>query len=360
MKQKTIALVFGGRSSEHEVSILSAKNIFAAMDQELWSPLLLGISKDGSWYQLSAEQLSSVSVLDSKATATLQPVTLITQGGRCLLWDLDSNAKTEVHGVFPIIHGTNGEDGSLQGYLKILNVAFVGCGVLSSSLCMDKEFAKLVLTQAGIANSKFRVLRRGAATTFTEISKELGVPFFIKPANAGSSVGVFKIKSEDDFKKRLPESLLYDHKVIAEEFVQGKEIECSVRGPSTRPQAGVPGELRITHEFYSYEAKYIDANGAEISIPARLPSEVLKNIQDIAIKTYQALACDGMARVDFFLRENGKLLVNEVNTLPGFTNISMYPMMWKAAGLGYSELISDLIQQAFDKFNHDAQLKLNF
>ena len=201
---------------------------------------------------------------------------------------------------------------------------------------------------------------KSISPSFDEISKSLGLPFFIKPANAGSSVGVHKIKSKDEYDNKIQDTLLYDHKVIAEEFVQGREIECSVMGHSVDAQPATPGELIVKHEFYSYEAKYLDENGAEIIIPAKLEKSKSEEIRTLAKKTYEAMGCDGMARVDFFMRTNGELVVNELNTLPGFTKISMYPKMWEAHGLPYTDLITKLIDFAFEKFTHDAKIKLTF
>lgn len=362
---KKIAIVFGGRSSEHEVSLNSARNIFKALDKTKFAPLLLGVSKEGTWYQVGEKAfLEKKAILDAEM-ATEAPVSMVSVGGKTSIVNLKNFERMDFDCVFPIIHGTNGEDGSLQGYFKILNIPFVGCGVLASALCMDKEFMKLTMSQCGINNSKFKVIRKSldgksVSPSFEEISRSVGLPFFIKPANAGSSVGVHKVKSKDDFDKKIVDAMLYDHKVIAEEFVQGREIECSVMGPSIGASAATPGELVVKHEFYSYEAKYLDENGAEIIIPAKLEKEKVEEIRALAKKTYEALGCDGMARVDFFMRPNGELLVNELNTLPGFTKISMYPMMWEAHGLPYTDLITKLIDLAFEKFERDSKIKLTF
>lgn len=360
MSKKNIILVFGGRSSEHEVSINSAKNIFAAMDIQLWNPLLIGISKQGTWYQFSKDEFSKLSSIEDQNSLEKNRVVLFNHSLKTYLMSFHDNQKTVIDCAFPIVHGTNGEDGTLQGFFKTLQLPFVGCGVLGSALCMDKEYMKLVMTQSGISNSKFKVIHRSNILKHSDLIKELGSPFFIKPANAGSSVGVHKIKNESDYLNFIEDSLLYDHKVIAEEFIDGREIECSVKGSQNHAEAATPGELVVKHEFYSYEAKYLDDNGAEIIIPANLSTEQTESIRNLAVKTYQALCCDGMARVDFFMKKDGSLIVNEVNTLPGFTKISMYPMMWKARGLDYSELITDLIQQAFKKFEVDSKIKLTF
>lgn len=357
---KKIVIVFGGRSSEHEVSLNSAKNIFKALDKKKYIPLLVGVSKEGTWYLIEEKTfLNKSSLLDSDMNQET-PISLVSFQGQTSIVNMKNFEKTSFDCIFPIIHGTNGEDGSLQGYFKILNVPFVGCGVLSSAICMDKEFMKVTLSNKGIANSKYVVVRKENSATYNQLTSQLGSPFFIKPANAGSSVGVHKIKTEDEYMKKIVDSFLYDHKIIAEEFIQGREIECSVMGLNHDAKAATPGELNVKHEFYSYEAKYLDENGADIIIPAKLSPQKTEEIRSLAKKTFEAMGCDGMARVDFFMKANGELVVNELNTLPGFTKISMYPMMWETHGLPYTELISELIDLAFVKYDRDAKIKLTF
>lgn len=358
--KKKVVLIFGGRSSEHEVSFNSAKNISKALDRERFELILVGISKQGTWFKFSEEQFSKSSSLNDGELNKNQCVTLISYLGQPLLMETESHQRTAVDCVFPIIHGTNGEDGTLQGLFKIMNVPFVGCDVLSSALCMDKEYMKIVLTAAGLPNSKYIVLRKMENHSYQNIKTQLGSPFFIKPANAGSSVGVHKIKSEQDFNEKIKDAFLYDHKIIAEEFVQGQELECSVKGLNHQPQASVAGELVVKHEFYSYEAKYLDVNGAVSVIPAQITIEKMQELKDLAVKAYQVLGCEGLARVDFFLRPNGQLVINELNTLPGFTKISMYPMMWEGSGITYKNLITELIQFAFDKFEWDSSKKQTY
>lgn len=358
--KKKISIVFGGRSSEHEVSLRSALNIYNALDKNKFEAYLIGISKQGTWYLLSEKNLTETTALNDIDLKSYTAVSLISFESKSYIFNLKTNEKISFDCAFPIVHGTNGEDGTLQGLFKMMNVPFVGCGVLGSALCMDKEYMKIAMSFANIPNSKFEVLHKNRTHHFSALSKNLGLPFFIKPANAGSSVGVHKIKSENDFIKKLSDAFQYDHKIIAEEFIQGREIECSVMGLNQSPQAATPGELVVKHEFYSYEAKYLDDNGAEIIIPAKLTATETEKIRSLAVRTYTALNCDGLARVDFFMRADGSLIVNELNTLPGFTKISMYPMMWQAHGLNYSDLITKLIELAFDKYNFDAEIKLTF
>lgn len=359
--KKKIALVFGGKSAEHEVSIVSASNIYNAIDKSLFEPILLGISKEGSWYYFSdADVFKKHTSLSDNSLSVNQVVSLLSYHEKPYVLILKNQEKIQIDCAFPIIHGTLGEDGTLQGHFKMLNVPFVGCGVLSSAVGMDKDYMKRLLTEAKIPNSEYVVVSKNQEISYSDIVKKIGSPFFIKPANAGSSVGVHKVKSEVDFQQKINDSFLYDHKVIAEEFIEGRELECSVMGTNQHPKASLPGELIVRHEFYSYEAKYVDAQGAELVIPAKLTEEKTKELQQLAIKTFKVLDCDGMARVDFFLKKDNTLYVNEINTLPGFTQISMYPKMWQASGIQYTDLITNLINLAFEKHIFDNKLKRSF
>lgn len=359
--KKKVSLIFGGRSAEHEVSVISAKNIFNAINTSLFDVQLLGISKEGTWYHFSSpEVFKKYPSLNDAELGSETAVTLLSIAGKPYIYSLKDGTKQAVDCAFPIIHGTMGEDGTLQGLFKVVQIPFVGCDVLASAVGMDKEYTKRLMTDAGIKNSKYMILRPGSLQPYAEVVKNLGTPFFIKPANAGSSVGVHKIKSESDYTSKIKDSFLYDHKVLAEEFNDGAEIECSVLGLNQSAKASLPGQLVVNHEFYSYEAKYIDANGAEIVIPARITEAQTEQIRTLAVKTFKTLGCDGLARVDFFLNKNGEILVNEINTLPGFTQISMYPKMWEATGMKYTDLITELVNLAFAKFDSDKKLKLDF
>jgi D-alanine-D-alanine ligase len=258
------------------------------------------------------------------------------------------------------LHGTYGEDGTIQGLFKMMSLPFVGCDVLASSVGMDKDFMKRLLQQAGLPTAQFICLHKGSKVDFSELKSLLGAPFFIKPANAGSSVGVHKIRTAQEFELKIKDAFLYDHKVLAEKFIEGREIECSVLGLNQTPKASLPGEVIPTHEFYSYEAKYLDENGAHLKIPAELSKEQRERIQHLAEQTYKTLGCDGLTRVDFFLSPDDKVFINEINTMPGFTKISMYPKMWEASGIKYSELITRLIDLAFQKQQLDQSLSTNF
>ena len=280
--------------------------------------------------------------------------------GKTQIFSLESKKTSTVDIAFPVLHGSFGEDGCIQGLFKMVNLPFVGCGVLGSSVGMDKEVMKRLLIEAQIPTAKYILIHSKAPQTFESLSHDLGLPFFIKPANAGSSVGVHKIKSKADFATSLKDAFLYDHKVLAEEFVQGREIECSVLGLNHNPRASTAGEVTPTHEFYSYEAKYLDANGASLQIPAKISAPELAQIQKLACQAFRVLGCDGLSRVDFFLKTDGKAFLNEINTIPGFTKISMYPKMWEASGVSYQNLITQLIELGFQKHQSEESLMTNY
>ena len=358
---QNIALIFGGKSAEHEVSLNSARNVFLALDKSKFKAVLIGISKQGTWYSFTEELLQSTkSITDQKLKSVCQPVTLVSIDNKAHVFNMTDSSRIPLDIAFPIMHGTYGEDGCIQGYFKMMNLPFVGCGVLASAIGMDKDIMKRVLNQAQIPNARYEMLTPYKQKTFHEISTQLGLPFFMKPANMGSSVGVHKIKSEKDFHDGLKDAFLYDSKVLVEEFIQGREVECSVMGLLDNPQASIAGEVLPQHEFYSYEAKYLDDKGATIQIPAELDANTMKRVQEMAVHTYQTLGCEGLTRVDFFLKANGELLINEVNTIPGFTKISMYPKMWEASGKKYSELITELLRFAEKKHQNETQLNTSF
>jgi D-alanine-D-alanine ligase len=360
--KKKVAILFGGRSAEHEVSLRSAKNVAAALDLSKFELILIGVSKEGTWYQFSDTGIFDkiTSLNDSRLPALADPVSLVCMKGKAQVFSLESKKTVPVDVAFPVMHGTFGEDGCVQGLFKMMNLPFVGCGVLGSSVGMDKEVMKRLLKEAGIQNAKYEVIYSHAPMNFENLSQSLGLPFFIKPANAGSSVGVHKIKSKSDYETKIKDALMYDHKVLAEEFVEGREIEVSVMGLNHAPKASVAGEITPTHEFYSYEAKYIDENGASLQIPAKISAAEQANVQKIACQTFQVLGCDGLSRVDFFLKKNGEFYLNEINTIPGFTKISMYPKMWEASGLKYQQLITELIELGIQKYQSEMELMTNY
>lgn len=364
-KKIRVGVLFGGKSAEHEVSLLSAKSVIEAIDKNKYEVVLIGINKSGEWFLhedlsrclLHAEDAKLIQLKKNQETVAIVPKELgnplVSLSGRTLHKAIDV--------VFPILHGTYGEDGTVQGLLKLANIPFVGAGVLASAVGMDKDVMKRLLRDAGLPTAKFIAYNRFDSKNlkFENIRKILGLPFFVKPANLGSSVGISKIKSEDDFYEKVAFAFEYDRKILFEETISGREIECSVLG-NEDPIASLPGEVIPQHEFYSYEAKYLDANGALFEIPAQLPAELIIKIQTLAIEAYKILCCEGMARVDMFLKEDGEVVLNELNTIPGFTRISMYPKMWAASGLTYPELIDKLIQLALARFEDEQSLKTHF
>lgn len=360
--KKNIALIFGGKSAEHEVSLRSAKNVADALDKNLFSPILIGISKEGSWYRFPSDAVftQALKILDNELPPHAEPVALISRQGKPVLYSLQNQSQTNVDVAFPILHGTMGEDGTIQGLFKMVQLPFVGCGVWSSAAGMDKEVMKRLFTEAQIPNAKYVLLTPFKNISYQEVVAKLGSPFFIKPANAGSSVGVHKVKTPQDYEANLKDAFQFDTKVLAEEFVEGREIECSVMGHNREPQASLPGEIIPQHEFYSYEAKYLDDNGALLKIPADMPEDMVQKLQALAKKTYQVMGCDGLTRVDFFFKKNGELFVNEINTIPGFTKISMYPKMWEASGLNYRDLITQLINLGLEKHGEEQKLRTSY
>jgi len=253
------------------------------------------------------------------------------------------------------LHGPFGEDGTIQGFLKLADIPFVGPSVLGSAVGMDKDVMRRLLRDAGIPVTDYVTLRKGEPIDNQEIN-ELGMPLFVKPANLGSSIGISKVHDQSELDAAIELAFTYDTKVLVEKAVAGRELECGVLG-NENPEASVVGEIIPTHEFYSYDAKYLDDNGAASQIPANIPEEVSKRIQELAIRTFKVLECEGLGRVDVFLTPENNVIVNEINTIPGFTSISMYPKMWEASGLGYTDLITRLIELAIQRFERDKQLK---
>ncbi|MBI5123382.1 D-alanine--D-alanine ligase [Candidatus Roizmanbacteria bacterium] len=359
MKNKKIrvAVLFGGKSAEHEVSIQSAKNVIASLDKNKYDTVLIGIDKKGDWHVCPTQYLFEASFTEKKTLPSTNDVSFVTKSeGNNLIAISGQENIGEIDVVFPVLHGPYGEDGSMQGLLKLANVPFVGSGVLGSAIGMDKDVMKRLLRDAGLPIGKFLTFRKGEKIKFKEVEKKLGLPLFVKPANLGSSIGVTKVKGEKNFQSAIDEAFLYDNKVIVEENIKGREIECSVLG-NDNPIASIPGEIIASHEFYDYDAKYMDENGAKLKIPAKLSKEKIKEIQKLAIQSFKILCLDGMARIDIFLSENGKFFINEANTIPGFTNISMYPKMWEGSGISNKELVEKLINLAIEKFAEQKKLK---
>ncbi|TGQ64210.1 D-alanine--D-alanine ligase [Mesorhizobium sp. M00.F.Ca.ET.186.01.1.1] len=351
MTNKTrVAILYGGRSAEHDVSRLSAANVLKAIDRARCEIVPIAITRSGRWLlQQSTEagDAAGAPVSEDGIEVALLP------GGKGRLVGLGRDGAQadlpSVDVVFPVLHGPFGEDGSVQGYAEVADVAYVGCGVLASAAAMDKDVAKRLLREAGLAVARSVTVHRNDVGTFQQIAGALGLPFFAKPARQGSSFGVSKVNDRDGFDEAVETALRYDSKALIEEFVEGREIECSVlQGADGRLTVSPPGEIIPAgkHGFYTYEAKYLDADGAVVKVPADVPAAVADKAKEMARQAFRALGCEAMARVDFFLRADGSLLVNEVNTLPGFTDISMYAKALAAIGVGYSQVIDVLIEHA--------------
>lgn len=360
MKTRVIVL-FGGRSAEHEVSLLSARNVYLALDRARFEPVLVGIDKQGRW------RLAPESTL-LEATGDPRKLELKSLGPEVSV-PVHPDADGAVFGpqdvVFPVLHGTYGEDGTVQGLLELADIAYVGAGHLGSAIGMDKEVSKRLLAQAGIPVVPWRVctandLRHDPKAVATRAA-ELGFPLFVKPANAGSSVGVAKVRAAANLEPALRAALTYDRKVLMEAAIDAREIECSVLG-NDEPLASTPGEIVVTHAdgWYSYDAKYVDQDGAVCEIPAQLPVDISARVRQLSVDAFRALELCGMARVDFFLdRKSNGLYINEVNTIPGFTAISMYPKLWEASGVPIQELVSRLVDLAIERRRERRALKTN-
>ena len=349
-----LAVVFGGRSTEHAISCVSAGSILAAVDRERYDVVAVGITPDGRWVlapddpallALSGRELPSVK--DGQSVALPGDPTA---GGLVPLED-GAALLGRVDVVFPVLHGPYGEDGTIQGLLELAGVPYVGSGVLASAAAMDKAVAKKLLRAAGIAVAPAVVVRaqHWAADTaaVTREVRALGLPVFVKPARGGSSIGITKVTDLAELPTAVEDALRCDPKVLVEAAVPGREIECGIlEDAGGRPQASVPAEVRIAegYAFYDFEAKYL--NAAEPEVPADLPADVTERLQALARAAYDALDCEGLARVDFFVGDDGTLTVNEVNTMPGFTPTSMFPRMWAESGVGYPELVDRLVQAA--------------
>ncbi len=311
MGKVCVAILYGGKSEEHDVSILSAMQILEAIDREKYEPIPILIGRDGKF--LFEKLLSGVDV------------------------------------VFPVLHGPYGEDGIMQGFLETLGLPYVGSSVASCAVAMDKELTKKVLHVDGIRTARYLVARSPLTHTFAGVKARLGVPFFLKPVHLGSSIGIAKIEEEEQFLPALKNAFLYDTRVIFEEMIVGRELECSVLG-NANPRAALPGEIILPEgSFYDYELKTTRTDEVGYEPIAKLPAAVQLEIQSLALKAFEAIGGEGMARVDFFLCENGLLYVNEINPIPGFTKTSLYPRMWKESGLAFTDLIDALIELALQK-----------
>ena len=396
----TVAVLFGGKSGEHEVSLVSASSVVRRIDRTKHSLVLIGIAKDGVWYVQDESEAERV-VRDTNAVLKIAQdssriVSLVPGGGTeqaLQIGQIDTNKdgakqakKLAVDIVFPVLHGSYGEDGLVQGLLEMAELPYCGCSVSSSAIAMDKAQAKKIWAYEGLPVVPFACIKKSALKDETlqkeldDAEKRFGYPLFVKPCSAGSSVGASKARNRKEFERAVREAFLWDEKVLIEECIDAREIECSVTGDSLScgsascasggmscgTKGGVlrsyePGEIAPTHGFYDYEAKYTDPNGARLLIPAPITAEQRTEVKAMAERAYAVLDCGGLARVDFFIdKKSGKLYLNEINTMPGFTPISMFPKMCEQSGLPYEQLIELLLEQGLDRFKKRRALKTSF
>jgi D-alanine-D-alanine ligase len=357
-KKLRIAILFGGRSGEHEVSLMSARSVISALDSEKYEITQVGITKDGIW--LAGRNVLEALEKGQTDGEDLKPVVIIPDRDHNRFWEIQEKDSSwmlkplaEVDVVFPILHGTFGEDGTLQGLLELADLAYVGAGVTGSSVGMDKGIFKDVMRANGIPTVESIIVMRGdiekdLESVIGQSEKVAPYPLFIKPANLGSSVGISKCNNRADLGEGLREAATYDRRVLVERGLNAREIEISVLGNDT-PQASVPGEVLPSREFYSYESKYIDGTSG-LLIPAPISAGTAEKIRQLAVSAYKAIDCAGMARIDFFVEKTtGEIYLNEVNTIPGFTAISMYPKLWEASGLPYADLVDRLVELAVER-----------
>ena len=350
MSKKRVAIICGGRSSEHSISCISAKGVLEAIDRNLFEPILIGITLRGKWVALkSADDFGAGS------------------DGLPIVPDTAPGINADIHGLknaegaplaidlaFPLLHGAYGEDGTIQGFFEMADIPYVGSGVLASSVAMDKTFAKPIYADFGLAVADGITVhqRDWIAQRELEIAKikALGLPVFVKPARSGSSRGTTKVKSDNEIAPAIEEAHRHDPRAMVEVAIKGREIECAVLEINGKAHASVLGEIRVhePHEFYDFEAKYLDGS-TTFDVPANLAPEIARSISDAAVTAFEALGCEGLARVDFFLTEDNQIIINELNTMPGFTSMSVFPMLWKATGKSYSEVITQLCNSALTR-----------
>ncbi|HLR56793.1 MAG TPA: D-alanine--D-alanine ligase family protein [Beutenbergiaceae bacterium] len=362
-KKLRVAVVFGGASSEHGISCATAAGVLSAIDRDRFDVVPVGITRAGQWVLAADDadrlRLEGADVPEVVASDGAALTIGLGEGAQSLVAVDAANGASRVLGgnqvdvVLPLLHGPFGEDGTIQGLFEMAGVPYVGSGVLSSAVAMDKHYMKVVLESAGLPVGRYEVItaaqwERDPAAAVARAA-ELSFPVFVKPCRAGSSIGITKVKAREGLKSAIEEAQEHDPKVIIEAGVDGREIEIAVLGSQTGPaRTTLPGEIVVggDHEFYTYEAKYFDEDAADLVWPAELPEETAARARDLAVESFEALSCEGLARVDLFYADGGDLLVNEVNTMPGFTPFSMYPLMWQRSGLSYTELITELIDLA--------------
>ena len=353
MDKLTVLVLFGGKSSEHDVSCVSASSVIANIPQDKYDIIKMGITKDGAWYRFNGDTALLLEDKWLEDAANLVPAFVSpdpTLGG--IVETVNGEARvTKIDVVFPVLHGKNGEDGTVQGLLQLAEIPYVGCDMTSSAACMDKALTNALADRAGIPQAKWlsyteHEYRSNPHKALDECVEKLGYPIFVKPAKAGSSVGISKANDLNELADAFETAFANDSKVVLEETVIGSEVECAVLG-NDEPVAATPGEIAPCNDFYDFDAKYVSGDSG-LFIPARISEDMLKKVQKEAIRAYKALGCSGFSRVDFFV--NGEeIKLNEINTIPGFTSISMYPKLWAHSGLAYPELIDKLLCLAIEK-----------
>ena len=353
MKSLSVCILFGGVSPEHEVSLRSAESVLNNIDESKYNVFPVGITKEGKWILYSGKDYSDLPsgrwlTHPDNRQAAISPI----RGQGLLTFEGDCVVRQQIDVVFPVLHGENGEDGTIQGLLQLAGIPYVGPHVAASAVAMDKTLTKLVVDQAGITQAAWNLVRRSdmgsrMEGTLDALEAKFAYPMFVKPAGTGSSVGVSKATEREDLKKALLEAGKYDDKVLVEEFIRGREIEVAVMGNES-PVASVCGEIDSGADFYDYDAKYITDTSVSY-IPARIPEDVAETVRDTAVKVYKAIGCQGLSRVDFFVTwQENRVVFNEINTIPGFTSISMYPKLFGASGVPYSQLIDKLLELALE------------
>ncbi len=364
MSKKRVAIIFGGQSSEHEVSRVSAQSVIENIDKQKYEVETIGITKNGQWLKYDGpvekigsgdwENIAQKKLLESRPSQseTASEITTVNSAKQVIA----GNSKTPIDVVFPVLHGCNGEDGTIQGLFELAGIPYVGCGVLGAAVGMDKAYSKIIFEKEGLPQGDYLVFSRKQINNqmgdvVAQVEGRLTYPCFVKPSNAGSSVGVNKASDRESLEKALIIAAKNDRRILVEEFIDGREIECAVLG-NDDPVASTVGEVVPCNEFYDYEAKYQVGDNSKVVIPAEnLPEETVAKIREYAVRAFKCLDCAGLSRVDFFVHKNtGEIYINEINTLPGFTQISMYPKLWAASGIPYSELIDKLIELAFERY----------
>ncbi|MCB9309480.1 MAG: D-alanine--D-alanine ligase [Lewinellaceae bacterium] len=354
LKRLKVLVIIGGKSPEHQISLISGHNIIENLDETKYIIEVVGIDPFGRWKYYKKEKYVKNVKNPAKVSLTKSntEVVILERKKGHILFDVKKGKKiTNIDVVFPVLHGRNGEDGTIQGYFRMLSIPFVGTDVMASAIGMDKEVSKRLWRDAGIPIAKFDVVthQNKDVVTYDTYAKKLGKTLFIKPANAGSAVGVHKVTTSEEFSTALQNAFQYDRKILVEEAVECVEVECSVLGYKDI-KASTLGSLKANQTFYTYDAKYLDQQGASFTIPAKIPVKLRNEIRKTAIKAFEAIGGEGLSRVDFFLRQDGTYVINEINTMPGFTSISMYPKLWEESKLPLKELLDQLILISIERY----------